>query len=145
MQEELSQDQKTRFAAAIARGASISAWARTNDVPVRTALEWASEPEVRESVELWRRRALKRAIDRLAAAAPGAKAELARHAESGSVQRRARRAGLADPKPDAEFSSLEERLAAMEEWFRAGAGGGDHAARPPGATKFQISNLKSET
>jgi hypothetical protein len=136
MQAEHSQDQKTRLAVAVARGKSVSAWARKNDVPVRTALKWASEPEVRKSVELWRRRTLNRAIDLLAAAAPGAMAKLAQMGDSGSVQPRGGRANQANQKILAELSSLEKRVAAAEERLRALDSGADHTARPAAATKF---------
>jgi hypothetical protein len=144
MQEEHSQDQKARLAVAIARGKSVSAWARKNDVPERTAFEWASEPEVRKSVELWRRRVLNIALDRLTALAPEAIAQLSGKANSGPVppragrailalsgkansgrvQPRAGRAILADRKSDAELARLEARLAAVEEQLRARAESG---------------------
>jgi hypothetical protein len=136
MQEEHTQDQKARLAVVIARGNSISAWARKNDVPVRTALKWASELEVRKTVELWRRRALSRAIDILAAAAPAARAALARHADSRSIQPRAKRAKRVDRKSDADLSNLEKRLAAVEKRLRGRDSGGDHTARPADAPKF---------
>jgi hypothetical protein len=131
VQDEQSQDQKTRLAAAIARGKSVTAWARKNNVPWRTALDWASEPEVRRLVESWRLRQLERAAEQLAAGAPAAIAVLARLGYSESAERaRAQRASRTGWKSDAEFARFEKRLAALEARFRAGASGGRRDETP---------------
>ncbi len=57
-EESQAQDKKTSLALAIARGQSVTAWARKNDIPVRSAFRWASDPMVRKSSEMWRRAAL---------------------------------------------------------------------------------------
>ena len=63
-QENVSQSQKTKLAVAMAQGMSVTAWAHKNNVPRRTAFRWASEPNIRMSVESSRRRALDRAVGR---------------------------------------------------------------------------------
>ena len=55
MPEEVCLDKKTSLALAIARGQSIAAWAKNNEVPWRTAFRWASDPKVRREVEAARR------------------------------------------------------------------------------------------
>jgi hypothetical protein len=118
MPEEVSLDKKTSLALAIARGQSIDAWAKQNDVPRSTAFRWASEPEVRREAEATRRRALGRAIGRLSSVALKAAngiVTLARGAESESVQLRACRAILADQMAVAKFSDLEYRMVEIEE------------------------------
>ena len=89
MPEEVSLDKKTSLALAIARGQSIAAWAKNNDVPRSTAFRWASEPEVRREAEATRRRALGQAIGRLSSVALKAAngiVALAKEADSESVQ-----------------------------------------------------------
>ena len=123
-------EQKARFALAIARGDSVAAWARQNNVPRRTAFRWAKEPGVRRAVESWRRRALERAIGRMAGLAMKAAdgiAGLAKGAESESVQLRAWRAILADQMAVSRFSSLEHRMAEIEEQLHERARDTDHA------------------
>jgi hypothetical protein len=118
MPEEVGLDKKTSLALAIARGQSIDAWAKQNDVPRSTAFRWASEPMVRREVEATRRRALGRAIGRLSSVALKAAdgiVTLAKEAESESVQLRAWRAVLADQVTVSKFSDLEYRMAEIEE------------------------------
>jgi len=47
MPEERPRSRKTELALAIANGTSVTAWARGNQVPKRTAYRWAGEPKVR--------------------------------------------------------------------------------------------------
>jgi hypothetical protein len=118
MQQEELKNQKTRLALAIARGESVAEWARRNNVPRRSAFRWASDPKVRRSVESWRRRALDRAIGRMAGLALKAAngiARLADGAESESVQLRSWRAILADQMAVSKFSNLEQRIVELEE------------------------------
>jgi hypothetical protein len=118
MQEEELKNQKTRLALAIARGESVTEWARRNNVPRRSAFRWASDPKVRRSVESWRRRALDRAIGRMAGLALKAAngiARLADGADSESVQLRSWRAILADQMAVSKFSNLEQRMSEIEE------------------------------
>jgi hypothetical protein len=121
MKEDVRKNRKTQLALAIARGESITAWARQNEVPLRTAFRWASDPKVRHAVELWRRRALNRAIGRmtsLAMKAANGIARLGASAESESVQLRAWRAILADQMAVSKFSDLEYRMVEIEEQIR---------------------------
>ena len=118
MLEDIRKNRKTQLASAIARGGSITAWARQNEVPLRTAFRWSSDPKVRRAVEAWRRRALDRAIGRMASRAAKAAdgiARLGEGAESESVQLRAWRAILADQMAVSKFSDLEDRMAEIEE------------------------------
>jgi hypothetical protein len=118
MPEEVSLDKKTSLALAIARGQSIAAWAKKNEVPRSTAFRWASDPEVRREAEATRRRALGQAIGRLSSVALKAAngiVALAKGAESESVQLRAWRAILADNMAVAKFSDLEYRMTEIEE------------------------------
>jgi hypothetical protein len=118
MQEEVGLNKKTSLVQAIARGQSVAAWAKNNEVPRRTAFRWASDPKVRREVEASRRRALGRAIGRLSSVALKAAdgiVTLAKEAESESVQLRAWRAVLADQMAVCKFSDLEYRMAEIEE------------------------------
>ena len=127
--EEVRLDKETSLALAIARGQSIDAWAKQNDVARSTAFRWASDPEVRREVEATRRRALGRAIGRMASLATKAVdgiTRLAKEAESESVQLRAWRAILADQMAVAKFSDLEYRVTEVEEQVRDRTGYTDH-------------------
>jgi hypothetical protein len=115
---EVRQSKKAKLALAIARGESISAWARQNEVPERSAFRWAKDPKVTRAVEACRRRYLTQAIGRMARLASKAAdkiAKLADRAESESVQLRACRAILADQITVAKFSNLEQRIVELEE------------------------------
>ena len=125
MPEEVSLDKKTSLALAIARGQSIAAWAKKNEVPRSTAFRWANEPEVRREAEATRRRALGQAIGRLSNFAMRAADRiitLAKEADSESVQLRASRAVLADQMAVAKFSDLEYRMTEIEEQLGKRAG-----------------------
>jgi len=122
MTEELLAKKKTRLALAAARGASVTAWARANRVPLKTAHEWASEPELRATVELCRRRTLDRAVGRLAGRAIWAANEIAKlgkKAESQSFKLAALRAMLSDLMKVTEFAVLEARMTNIEERLNA--------------------------
>ena len=123
--ENSRQDQRTQLIVAIAQGVSVAVWARTNNVPRRTAFRWASEAKVRASVESCRRRALDRAIGRMAKhvnwAANGI-VKLARDAESESVRLAALRAIFSNMMAISEFAGLEGRMAQIEEKLRDEAG-----------------------
>jgi hypothetical protein len=120
-QENDCQSQKTKLAVAIAQGMSVTAWARENNVPRRTAFRWASEPNIRMSVESSRRRALDRAIGRMAKHvtwAAGGIVKLAKTAESESVRLAALRAVFSNMMAVSEFASLEQRMSQIEEQLR---------------------------
>jgi hypothetical protein len=130
MPEEVQIDKKTSLALAIARGQSIDAWAKQNEVPRSTAFRWANEPEVRREAEATRRRALGQAIGRLSSFAMKAASRiitLAKEADSESVQLRASRAVLADQIAVAKFSDLEYRVTEVEEQLSERTG-----YKPPG-------------
>jgi len=125
MTQELPPKKKTRLALAIAQGMSVTSWARTNEVPKRTAFRWASEPMVRAAVESCRRRAVDQAIGRLARRATWAAdqiAKLGKNAVSESVRLAALRAILSDMMAVSEFSGIEERITQIEEQLSDGTG-----------------------
>ena len=127
MQEEESQaqDKKSSLALAIARGQSVTAWARKNDVPVRSAFRWASDPMVHKSSEMWWRAALNQAIGRMARRATKAAdgiLKLAMQSDSDSVRLKAWRAILADQMAVAKFSTLEQRVSEVEEMLDSPGG-----------------------
>jgi hypothetical protein len=118
MSEDRPRSRKTVLALAIASGTSVTAWARANEVPKRTAYRWASEPKVRAAVESCRRRAMDRAIGRLARRVTWATdgiAKLAQGAESESVRLTALRAILSDMMAVSQFAGLEQRITEIEE------------------------------
>jgi hypothetical protein len=117
-EQAMRQKRKANLALAIARGESAAAWARKNELPARTARRWAKDPKVRTAIEAWRRRALNRAIGRMASLALKAAdgiALLAKSAESESVQLRAWRAILADQMAVAKYPDLEFRMTEIEQ------------------------------
>ena len=121
-EEEIPLPKQDQLALAIARGTSIYAWARQNDVPTSTAYEWANKPDVRRQVEEWRRGSLDHALGLLARHcvwAVNGMTKLGETAESQSVQLSARRAILHDLMKVSDFSNWEYRLAQLEEKQRA--------------------------
>ena len=62
MADENRESLKIELAFALAQGVSVTAWARARDVPRPTVYRWASEREVRKTVDACRRRMLDRAI-----------------------------------------------------------------------------------
>jgi hypothetical protein len=118
MTKELRGKIKTQLALAIAQGTSVALWARANQVPRSTAYRWASQPELRVTVESCRRRARDRALGRMAMRAQRVSEQivkLAACAESESVELRALRAILAGAISVAKFSELQRRMAAIEQ------------------------------
>jgi hypothetical protein len=101
----------------MAGGQPVSAWAKENGVPKRTAHTWSRSPEVLDLVESIRRRALDRAVgrpSRNATAAADQIARLARKAVSEAIRLHAARAVLADLMTVSEYAELEGRLAELE-------------------------------
>jgi hypothetical protein len=137
MQEDVRNDLKSQLALMIARGKTIKAWARQNEVPLRTAYRWSRDPQVRSEVQEWRRYVLDLAVSRLARLSLKATdgiAKLGAGAESESVKLRAWRAILADQMAVAKFSDLEQRMTEIEEKIRDRTGYTDHAGqRTPGS------------
>ena len=118
MEKEVRRLKKINLALAVAEGESIAAWARQNGVPERTAQRWAQDRNVRREVNACRRRALNQAIGRLTGMAMNAVdgiANLAKGADSESVQLRAWRGVLADLMSVSKFSVLEYRMTEIEE------------------------------
>jgi hypothetical protein len=66
MTERHHESQKTHLTVALAQGTSAAKWARTNGVPKATAYRWSKEPAVRSQIESIRRRAIDRAVGRMA-------------------------------------------------------------------------------
>jgi hypothetical protein len=139
MSENESKNQKNQLTQAIARGESVTGWARRNGVPLSTAFRWSRDPKVRTAVQAWRRRALDRTIGRMASlamkAADGIN-RLAKSAESESVQLRAWRAIIADQMAVAKFSDLEHRVTEVEEKVRERTGNTGQAGY--GAAKDRV-------
>jgi hypothetical protein len=120
--EELIVAQKAQLALIVAHGESVAAWARQNGVPASTAYSWTADPDFRRQVQLWRRRALDRAMGVLAAntgLAVQSIAKLGETAESESVRLAANRAVLRDQFALGNYSELEYRLTALEDELRA--------------------------
>jgi hypothetical protein len=124
MSEKLSDGRKTQLALAIAQGKTVALWARDNHVPRSTAFRWASQREVRATVELCRRRSRDRALGRMVRRVNRASdqlAGLAGVAESEWVKLRALRSIFCDVVAVSKLSDLERRMAAIEEGLRDGA------------------------
>ena len=86
--EKLSKARKPN-SCLLAQGASIPKWARANGVPKRTAYRWSEDPKVRAAANKCRRRALDRAVGRMAKRATWAVDQikgLAKTASSDSVK-----------------------------------------------------------
>jgi len=118
MEKEVRRVKKINLALAVAEGESIAAWARQNGVPERTAQRWAQDRNVRREVDACRRRALNPGAPGLTGMAMNAVdgiANLAKAADSESVQLRAWRGVLADLMSVSKFSVLEYRMTEIEE------------------------------
>ncbi len=86
--------QRDDLALAVAMGSTITAWAKENKVPLRTANEWAGKPEFKAAVEAHRRAINDRALGvfvRFKVEAVGTLARLMRSAKSEQVQFQAAR------------------------------------------------------
>ena len=122
MEDVHKESKKSELAFVIARGGSITAWAKKNEVARRTAYYWANEPKVREEVEEFRRRTFDQALGRMnsrTTKAADGMFKLANGAESEAVQLRAWRAVLSDQMTMARFSSLDRRMVELEEVVKA--------------------------
>jgi hypothetical protein len=119
--KELPKGKKPDLVLAIAQGVAVAKWAKANEVAPRTAYRWAKEPKVRAAVESVRRRALDRAVGRMATRATWSAdkiSELAAHATSESVRLSALRAILFDMMNVTKYTTLESRMAAVEGHLR---------------------------
>jgi hypothetical protein len=114
----------------MAQGTAAAAWARAQDPPIprRTAYRWAKDPRVKAAVESYRRRAVDRAIGRMAKrvtwAADGI-VKLAKGAASEAVRLAALRAVISDLMAVSNFAGLERRMARIEEQLREQTGSPD--------------------
>jgi hypothetical protein len=130
MTGEVREVTKSQLAVALARGVSVSAWAKAHNVPRSTVYRWASEPEVRKEIAACRHRMVDRAVGQMAKRACRAVAgigALADGAESESVRLRALRAILSDMMAFSRFGVLEERMTEIEEQLNERAGDTGHA------------------
>jgi hypothetical protein len=121
MSREHDQSKKSQLALALAQGLSIGGWARSNNVPMRTAYRWSREPAIRSAANSYRRRVIDRAVGRLARRATWAAdmiAKLPKDAESAFVRLSALRAILSDMMNVSQFAMLEERMAHIQEQLR---------------------------
>lgn len=108
---------KISLAIAVAGGESVADWARTKEVPARTAYRWAATPEIRRTVQEIRRRSVDQAIGRLSRHATTAAeqiAKLAETAEAEAVRLAACRGLLADLVQVGQYADLANRLEAIE-------------------------------
>jgi hypothetical protein len=116
---------KKQLAIALAQGAPIKAWARTQNVPISTVYRWANDPEVRREVDAHRRRAIDRGVSlmskRTAWAANGI-AKLAVTSKSDSVKLGAFRSIYHDMIKVTRFSAMEARVTELEEKLRERSG-----------------------
>ncbi len=118
MSEEVRIGTKSQLAVALAKGITVAKWARTHNVPKRTAYRWSKEPNVRRKVEACRRRAIDRAVGLMVdstAWVVGRIRMLGEEAESESVQLKALRSILSDMVAVSKFSGLEGRMNEIEE------------------------------
>jgi hypothetical protein len=133
MDEDNRESLKTELAFALAQGSSIIAWARARDVPRTTAYRWASEREVRKTVDTCRRRMLDRAIGKLTKRSTWVVDRitgLGEGAESESVRLRALNGMLSQMMAVSKYSALEGRVADVEDKLDARTGNADPAGSP---------------
>jgi hypothetical protein len=106
----------------VAAGGKILAFCRRHEVASRTAYRWSKTPRFQARVEELRRRASDRAIGLLAKHATTAvegMAKLAKSAESEPTKLSAQRGILAELRDMTGFTTLERRMAAIEERLKA--------------------------
>ncbi len=138
MPRTINPNRKHKFARDVATGATISEWARENQVSRRTAYRWYHSPEVRDEIEKVRREILDGAIGRLSGHAASAAAQitlLSAEAESEAVRLQAARAVLAELLTVTNFAVLERRLFELERRLkdRGQATGSGHDAAAAGS------------
>jgi hypothetical protein len=111
-----------RLALWVAGGGKIAPWCRRHNVPLRTAYRWTKTTRFQARVDGYRRRASDRAIGVLARHAVMAiegMAKLAKSAESEPTKLSAQRGILAELRDMTGFTTLERRMAAIEERLKA--------------------------
>ena len=121
------EQRKTRIselATAIAEGKSVAEWRSPTRCPSGRPTDGHRDPRVRAEVDSCRRRAVDRAVGRMARRATWATdgiATLAKDAKSESVRLAALRSILSDMISVSEFAGLEQRIAEIEEQIHAQA------------------------
>jgi len=141
MSKRNNQNQKSGLALAMAAGETVAAWARENQVPVRTARTWSNSPEVRKLVRRIRRRVIDRAVGRLSKNATAAADEivrLAKKAASEAVRLNAARAVLAELMAVSNYATLEGRLAEVERRIRDSSQPNSSQLPAPGSQPDQM-------
>jgi hypothetical protein len=111
----------SKLAAAVADGKSCAEWASANAIKARTAQQWSNKPWVRAEVDSIRRTTLDQAVGRMSGNVVWATDQirnLAEHAKSESVRLSALRSIMSDMMAAADFGSLEQRIAKLEEQDR---------------------------
>ncbi len=129
MSEEPEEATKDQLAFAIARGKSVSSWARAVKVPRVTAQRWSKDPQVLKLAQEIRRRAIDRAVGQMSMRSPWVvkkMTKLANDSDSEAMRLRALRALTADMITLSKYSGLENRMTELEEWRDAQPG---HAGR----------------
>jgi hypothetical protein len=124
---------KGRLTRAIKRGESVTEWARKNGVPERTALAWARDYKLRETVESVRKEALDQLIDLMAshakARAEGIPLPGAKRCDPDAFRLMARRAVLAGEMCLERYFLFEHRIKEIEKQIEARKGQQSHAER----------------
>jgi hypothetical protein len=129
-----NEHRKAELALALARGGTVTEWAKNNDVPERTAFTWARCREVLDEVDAIRRAATETAVGCLSESATAAAREIVRlmqEANSEAVRLSAARAVLADLMTVSNYAALERRLADLERRIASQTG---QTVPPPPAT-----------
>jgi predicted site-specific integrase-resolvase len=125
MSEEKRQNHKTQLARAVANGQSVAEWSRQSGVAERTAYRWAKEAKFKSAVNSHRRKAIDQSLGRLTdklASATDAIVNLSQTAQSESVRLAAIKAMFANVVAISNFTSLVDRVTALEEQARARTG-----------------------
>jgi len=110
----------------VASGKSVAAWAKANNIPLRTAYEWHRRPEFRAQVDEFRRRFFDRALGQMSRHVTTAVAEIVRlvtRGSSDSVRLQAARAVVADLMVMSDYAGLDKRITDIEKQLHERAGG----------------------
>jgi hypothetical protein len=125
MSEEKRQNHKTQLARAVANGQSVAEWSRQSGVAERTAYRWAKQAKFKSAVNSQRRKSIDQSLGRLTdnlASATDAIVNLSETAQSESVRLAAIKAMFANVVAISKFTSLVDRVTALEEQARAPTG-----------------------
>jgi len=125
MSEEQRQNHKAQLVRAVSNGQSVAEWSRQSGVAERTAYRWAKQAKFKSAVNSQRRKAIDQSLGRLTdklAAATDAIVNLSETAQSESVRLAAIKAMFAHVVAISKFTSLVDRVTALEEQARARTG-----------------------